>query len=525
MLLTSLTHYADASTDQIEGAEDVSASAVDPNASVGFLNTFLCGPTRCNAASEVRFDNDTDLFSQELRLQSQSQGTLNWTVGALYWNEDADQRDGSFTCITPGGVPCSTSMALIGSAYPINADYWFRDTEHWSIYGLVDWQFAEDWRLILEGRQTWEDTEVGGPNQDNGIYSTIGAFNPNPAFPPAAGVCCGQNYFGPGTDSSGTTLVAGVNSGDEDDSFFAPKGTLQWQPADNQMYYASVAQAFKPKGISALNVGFGVFDPENAKFDQEELINYEIGAKTDWRDGTLRVNGAVFFEDFTDKQVSSQAPSTTNPNLLTARVLNAGEAEVWGAEIELAWFPTENLGFNLAYTWLDTEYTEYQSVAGGVGQVGYVGNCIEAVPTGASGPVPGSLATACKVDYSGNELEGAPENALVGGARYQAGLVGATDWFVEGDFEYQDERFTNDQNQLVFPDYWLFNFRAGVTNEQWDILAYVDNAFDDDTVKTGFADGDVPTFANTFRFQNHATVILPDPRTYGMRVNYRFGAR
>ena len=60
-------------------------------------------------------------------------------------------------------------------------------------------------------------------------------------------------------------------------------------------------------------------------------------------------------------------------------------------------------------------------------------------------------------------------------------------------------------------------------NDTWDIVAYVDNAFDDDTVKTGFVDGDIPTFAATFRFLNKGTLILPDPRTYGLRLNYRFG--
>ena len=51
----------------------------------------------------------------------------------------------------------------------------------------------------------------------------------------------------------------------------------------------------------------------------------------------------------------------------------------------------------------------------------------------------------------------------------------------------------------------------------------MDNAFDDDTVKSGFEDGDIPTFFATNRFLNHGTLILPDPRTYGLRVNYRFG--
>lgn len=78
-------------------------------------------------------------------------------------------------------------------------------------------------------------------------------------------------------------------------------------------------------------------------------------------------------------------------------------------------------------------------------------------------------------------------------------------------------------HQLEFDACWLVNFRAGLQNESWDIIADMDNALDDDTVKTGFADGSIPTFWATNRFLNQGTVILPDPRTYGLRVNYRFG--
>ena len=83
----------------------------------------------------------------------------------------------------------------------------------------------------------------------------------------------------------------------------------------------SWAESFKPKGISALLAGTGAFyntacggvtqpnctDPiTDFRFDQEKLDNYELGAKTSWLDGALRLNGAVFFQDFKNKQVSTQ---------------------------------------------------------------------------------------------------------------------------------------------------------------------------------------------------------------------------
>jgi outer membrane receptor protein involved in Fe transport len=505
--LKSLTHLASTDTLQVEGAEDVSASTA-------------------SAVGEVHFDNETDLFSQELRLVSNTDGPISWAVGGLIWNEDTDVRDGSATCLNYSGFPflqpCGPYWADIydvdplnppAGIVPLNPDKWTRDTDHWSVYGLVEWQFLDAWKIALEGRYTDEELEVGGPDTDNGIFDPSGFLCTFFFAPP-----CPQ--IGPGTvppGGPGATTVAGLNVGNVDDDFFAPKATLTWTPVDGQLYYFSWARSYKPKGIQAFNAGVGAFNPALAEFDDEQLDVWELGGKTDWLDNTLRLNGAVFFQDFKDKQVSTQVIDDTGPvPILTGRTVNAGEAEVWGVEVEVNWAATDNLSFNLGYTWLDTEYTDYTIFSTNTVKAAYVGNCTPAVLANRSG---------CYISFDGNELEDAPENALVGNVRYENPLVGSTDWFVEADAEYQDERFDNDENNLVLPDYWLFNFRTGVTNDQWDIVAYVDNAFDDDTVKTGFADGDIPNFQLTGRFENKGTLYMPDQRQYGLRMNYRFGGQ
>ncbi|MEQ1803590.1 MAG: TonB-dependent receptor [Gammaproteobacteria bacterium] len=539
VVLTSLTHYADSTTTQAEGSEDVSAST---------------SPT----PGEFFLDQDTTMFSQEFRIASNTDGRINWLAGALFWQEKVDVLDGSQTCLNYSFQPCAPTLAqIIKSApldvladglTPLNADKWHRDTDHYSVFGLVEWEFIDSWKLTLEGRQTWEDVTALGPNTDNGIFDPSGVFCTFFGAP-----ACPQS--GPGTNATtGVTTVAQALGGDQDDSFFAPKVTVTWTPTDDMLYYLSFAESFKPKGISTLLGGTGAFydttcgtvlkpgctDPiESFRFDQEKLDNYELGAKTAWFDRRLRLNGAVFFQDFKNKQVSTQIADPVT-GVLSPRIINAGKAEVWGAEIEATWFATENLTLNVGYTWLDTEYTDFQANTTGVGTISYVGNCTmvpiqadlngdgdfeDSVPNPAGGPALTETRRACSTDYTGNELEGAPEHAAVGGARWQAGLVGSTDYFLAADFEYQADRFASDKNLMVFPSYWLFNFRTGIVNDTWDILAYVDNAFDDDTVKSGFEDGDIPTFFATNRFLNHGTLILPDPRTYGMRVNYRFGKK
>lgn len=527
VLLTSLSHVADAETSQWEGAEDVSAYA-------------------SSTPAEFILDNRTKLFSQELRLaSSNTESRLQWVTGALLWRENVNVADGSYTCLKYSGTPCGPDIATIvpgaplnvpgDGLTPLNADRWIRQTEHWSLYGLVEWQFLDQWKIALEGRQTWEDMEARGPDVDNGFIDPSGVICTFPPFPAAP---CPQP--GPGTNAAGLTTVANARGATQDDSFFAPKVTLTYTPTEDALLYLSFAETFKPKGISTVLSGFGAFyntacdvsgcDPVAAfRFKQERLDYYEFGWKTDWLDRRLRVNGSLFFQDFKNKQVSTQV---TDPEtgLVAGRILNAGKAEILGVELEVTWQVSDHLTLSGSHTWLDTEYTDFKSNTTGVGRIAYAGNC-DLVVVGE-----GAAARAnCRVSYDGNQLERAPENAFFGNLRYQRTLTGSTDWFVEADAIFQDDRFTSEDNNMVLPAYWLANFRAGIRNDKWDVLAFVDNAFNDDTVKVAFNDGDIPTFFNnTFTgqpcgfavfncFLDKATVTLPDPRLYGIRVNYRFG--
>jgi hypothetical protein len=75
----------------------------------------------------------------------------------------------------------------------------------------------------------------------------------------------------------------------------------------------------------------------------------------------------------------------------------------------------------------------------------------------------------------------------------------------------------------------LVNFRVGLQSDQWDVVVFLNNAFDDDTFRTG---GAGPSFSlqNTrLGFIGGLGVngyfgIMPEPRTLGLRSNFRFGS-
>lgn len=541
----SLSHIASGETLQQQGAKDVSAAS-------------------SSFGSMVHIDTDTDLLSQEFRVLSKPGGPVTWAAGALYWLEEVEVADGSNNCLNyqrPPGFPpapfngiCGPSIANIvdtgplplGSItpladpnrVPLNPNPYDRETEHYSVYALVEWQFAEEWKVAFEARQTWEELRLQGPgaannaigSYGNGLWDPSGTY-PCGTVPPFTARC---PSIGPGTidlDGAGpggfatyAPTLTSLELGTIDDDFFAPKATLTWAPDQDMLFYFSWAEAFKPEGISPFTGGTGVFDPVGNTFKQEKLQVWELGAKTSWFDRRLVANLTGFFQDFKNKQVGT---SVEVNGILLPRTVNAGKAEVWGTELELTWFATDNLNFNLAYTWLDTEYKSYLNTTSSAATIGYLNNCVAIVRSRntpiATGPYAGKFPSACVLDYSGKELENAPENSLVGSARYQHQLVEDTDWFVEGDFQYQDDRFQSASNNAIWPSYWLANFRAGISSPQWDVVAYVDNAFDDDTFKTGLGDVDLVTFQTTNQAYMRTVAIMPDPRTYGLRVNYRFG--
>ena len=231
----SLTGYGDSTVDSFEDARrEGSVSAAGKTTGGEFLAK-----------------DETEQLSQEFRLQSNGNERFDWVVGALYWEENVDFTDAGLNCVAnasfvpfppPGffapGANCAAPMAAIDGAarFP---DLWERDQEHWSVYGLIDWEFVDNWSLILEGRYSDEKSTVSGPDR-----AAIGApFAPGsrPARPRAIDP---RGIFFP----MALEPAYGTISDSVSDDFFAPKGTLQWQATDNQMYYASVAQSYKPGG-------------------------------------------------------------------------------------------------------------------------------------------------------------------------------------------------------------------------------------------------------------------------------------
>ena len=79
----------------------------------------------------------------------------------------------------------------------------------------------------------------------------------------------------------------------------------------------------------------------------------------------------------------------------------------------------------------------------------------------------------------------------------------------------------------LLEDYWQVDARAGLTGETFEVLFYVDNLFEDLTIRTGGSGPDFAKQVNELGFTAGLGVtqffgVMPNPRTVGARVTMRF---
>src|SRR5262249_37336586 len=85
-------------------------------------------------------------------------------------------------------------------------------------------------------------------------------------------------------------------------------GRVTYKFDPDHLVYATYSTGFRPGGVNR------VFDKSiNAiypPYKSDQLKNYEIGWKTQWLNGHLRWNGAVFWEDWKDFQFAYLGPNS-----------------------------------------------------------------------------------------------------------------------------------------------------------------------------------------------------------------------
>ena len=159
----------------------------------------------------------------------------------------------------------------------------------------------------------------------------------------------GSIFFAPGFSGSGATYEG---------SKIDYRANLDYRWNDNLMTYASISTGFKGGGTNPRPFSSAQVEA----FKPETLTSYELGAKTDFLDRSLRVNVSTFYEKYKEIQVTLLSCPQFSPGPCAAPV-NGGDANIYGGELEAS-YHLQGLTLDASFSKQHFEYTSINALAG-----------------------------------------------------------------------------------------------------------------------------------------------------------------
>ncbi|MFN8627244.1 MAG: OmpA family protein [Candidatus Binatia bacterium] len=129
-------------------------------------------------------------------------------------------------------------------------------------------------------------------------------------------------------------------------------GDASFQVTDEVMAYFRASQGWQS--------GFANQDATDPRLfnvvEPEKMLTYEVGVKSQWLDNRVRFNGDMYYSDFTDQVVNT---FQAGPAGAQAILQNAGQSQLWGAELEALAIPYRGVIVDASYTYSDAMFIEF----------------------------------------------------------------------------------------------------------------------------------------------------------------------
>lgn len=461
------------------------------------ISAYYFGYPRLNALDDSSVKSE--VFAQEFRLVSTSDGPFDWVVGAYYQQEDVKQNNinnlrgfgewaddpesagsqavayyysayglttvGDFVEFGLGGTRPSTNDDL---AYSSSYESEFTDL---AVFGEFTWHATDVWQITVGGRFFRQELDAS-------LRQTL----------PYCGTGCSQD----GVDPNGVTDAS--SDSDFNDQIF--KFNTSYNFTDDQMVYLTVSEGFRRGGANALPQLGPFFDPGfPLDYEPDTLLNTELGLKGVLMDNRLSYTAAVYQITWEDIQLE-----TFNAAGFKG-VVNGDEAQSTGLELEATFAASQYLTVTAGYSYVNAEITEDSLIAdrSGAGlpnDMLYDGDALPYVPDHQA-----SIA----LDYS---------RALASGMLLDLHLDG--NYRADFNSQVNDELFFD--NYVEFEGYSQWNTSLSLSKDAWRATLWARNLTNEEGLSSAIVRNAKVAPAAEFGRRG----FVSRPRTVGLRFTYFF---
>jgi iron complex outermembrane receptor protein len=267
--------------------------------------------------------------SQELRLNGKAGDLVDWTIGGFYFDQDTNED-------ARVNIPYAALDFIHGP------DLVPSKTKALFAHGIFHLGMSTD---IAAGVRLTDESKS----------YTYSRLNPDGTNVPGTPPC-------PNALNCALTGLNGL-SGEFSDKRTDYRLALQHSWTDDVMTYVQYATGYKGGGLNPRP-----FNPAQVlEFGPETLKAYEFGVKSELLDNKLRLNGAVFYNNYKGIQLPLNdctvfaGAGNGIPCLYPG---NVGDAHVKGLELEFNWFPIAGLELDGSFSKLDFNYTRVEPATG-----------------------------------------------------------------------------------------------------------------------------------------------------------------
>ena len=394
-------------------------------------------------------DDRSKQYSEEIRLTSAGNTQFKWLAGWFYQDFESDWNlfvDTPFTGVT---------------AFPTvpNAFTQYQPTKilQNSFFGEASYTFLQDFTATAGLRRYYYHSSVN--TAVSGWLSSSGGN--------------AYDYYSTGERDSGVT----------------PKFNLSYQLDKDLLVYGTVSQGFRPGGgnqpiPTTGSLGTACLGQLEAigltsaplGFKPDKVWSYEIGEKFRDSEGRVTINSAGYFENW--QHIQQNIPLGCGFPFTS----NAGDAHIYGAELEINAILVPGLVASLNGSWLHAEY----------------------------------IANAVPSTTIDERVQDVPEVTASASLAYRHGITDSLALIGRIDNNYVGSRIDTTAQANYLPSYDLTNIRAGVEGNRWTAVLFVNNVTNRLALLTNSPaiNVNIPTFNRT---------AMEQPLTFGIDLSYRMG--